>query len=89
MNKFILQLTGMTAVCMKGYVWFVMRVNKRFMAKTVKELEELSAKETQLITGLARLTAFVAAEGDTAKDTVQKFYPQMKPPLREKVAVDR
>ena len=56
------------------------------MAKTVSELDKLNTRETQLVAGLAKLTAFVALEGDTAVDALNKFYPTMREDLKTKVS---
>ena len=45
-----------------------MKRRKGFMSNTVAELDRLNTRETQLVAGLAKLTAFVATEGDTAMD---------------------
>ena len=56
------------------------------MSNTVAELDRLNTRETQLVAGLAKLTAFVAAEGDTAMDALNKFYPSMRDDLKTKVS---
>jgi len=64
------------------------KVNKGFfLKKTVSELDKLSEKESELVLGIAKLSLYVHKAGDKAEETVQKFYPQMKPHLREKVAM--
>tara|TARA_R110001592_G_scaffold151361_1_gene377806 strand:- start:271 stop:537 length:267 start_codon:yes stop_codon:yes gene_type:complete len=64
------------------------KVNKGFFLKqTVSELDNLSEKESQLVLGVAKLSIYVHKAGDTAEETIQKFYPQMRPHLKEKVAM--
>jgi hypothetical protein len=63
-----------------------MKRRKGFMSNTVAELDRLNTRETQLVAGLAKLTAFVATEGDTAMDALNKFYPSMRDDLKTKVS---
>ena len=64
------------------------KVNKGFFLKqTVSELDKLSEKQSQLVLGIAKLSIYVHKAGDPPEETIQKFYPQMQPHLREKVTM--
>ena len=50
------------------------RTNPFFLKRIIKELENLSDKEQQLVVGIAKLTMYVHKKSDTAEDTVRKTY---------------
>jgi|8_EtaG_2_1085327.scaffolds.fasta_scaffold30510_2 hypothetical protein len=63
------------------------KTNPFFLKRTIKELENLSDKEQQLVIGIAKLTLYVHNKSDTAEETIQKTYPDLRPHLKDKVAI--
>jgi len=55
------------------------------MIRTISDLEELSKKEQILLTGLARVTALIHNDGDTADQTIAKLYPKLRQPSKDKL----
>lgn len=59
-----------------------------FMTKrSIDELERLPEKEQELILGIAKLATWTHQAPDTARESIQKFYPSMNPDLKEKVSI--
>tara|TARA_R110000803_G_scaffold101365_4_gene169272 strand:+ start:1943 stop:2188 length:246 start_codon:yes stop_codon:yes gene_type:complete len=66
---------------------FKQKTNPFFLKRTIKELENLSDKEQQLVIGIAKLTLYVHNKSDTAEQTIRKTYPDLRPHLKDKVAI--
>jgi|TARA_R110001599_G_scaffold168468_1_gene358409 hypothetical protein len=63
------------------------KTNPFFLKKTISQLEELNDREQQLVLGIAKLTLYVHKKSNTAKETIQATYPNLRPHLKENVAL--
>jgi hypothetical protein len=63
------------------------KTNPFFLKRSIKELEDLSDREQRLVLGIAKLTLYVHKKSNTAEETVQNTYPNLRPHLKQKVAL--
>ena len=63
------------------------KTNPFFLRRSIQELEDLSDKEQQLVLGIAKLTLYLHKKSNTAKETIQATYPNLRPHLKENVAL--
>jgi len=63
------------------------KTNPFFLRRSIQELEDLSDKEQQLVLGIAKLTLYLHKKSNTAEETIQATYPNLRPHLKESVAL--